>query len=356
MSKRLIYSSNLFLVLNRNRFIFGALKLIIYGTKKQNLIQNACSNVAGFKELYNRLKQKMAILGQSDSTLTNYSTYLAKLALHFNRLPTEIDTNEINDYLYFLQNQYDTPSLSYFKSTVFGLRFAYKMEGLKDKYIQLPSIKKDKKLPVVLSREEVKRLLEAPKQIKHKVLLFLLYGCGLRCSEVRNIRLSDLDFDRLMLHVKMGKGRKDRYVPLSEIQIRTIKKYIQREKISDWLFNGKPNGRAGGDFDSRYSQRGVQWAVQQACKKARISKNVSVHTLRHTFATHLLEDGLDIVSIKELLGHATIETTMVYLHVAQYDRSRSYSPLDTLYGLRKSNFSVGNNYCCFRNAVVFSDN
>lgn len=298
----------------------------------------------------------MAILGRSESTLKNYSRYLAKLALHFNRLPTEIDDDEINDYLYFIQKQYNTPSLSYFKFTVYGLRFAYKVEGLKDKYIQLPSIKKDKKLPVVLSREEVKRLLETPKRIKHRVLLLLLYGCGLRCSEVRNIRLSDIDFDRLMLHVQMGKGRKDRYVPLSEIQIRTIKKYIQREKISDWLFNAKPNGKSGGDFDSRYSQRGVQWTVQQVCKKAHITKNVSVHTLRHTFATHLLEDGLDIVSIKELLGHATIETTMVYLHVAQYDRSRSYSPLDTLYGLRRSNFSVGNNYYCCRNAIVFSKN
>lgn len=336
--------------------IFGILILTIYDTKKQNLIQEACTNVTGFQELFNRFKQRMAILGRSDSTLNNYTRYLAKIALHFNRLPTEIDINEINDYLYFVQNQYNTPSLTYFKFTVYGLRFAYKVEGLKDKYIQLPSIKKDKKLPVVLSREEVKRLLETPKRIKHKVLLSLLYGCGLRCSEVRNIRLSDMDFDRLMLHVQMGKGRKDRYVPLSEIQINTIKKYIQREKISDWLFNGKPNGIAGGDFDSRYSQRGVQWTVQQACKKAFITKNVSVHTLRHTFATHLLEDGLDIVSIKELLGHSNIETTMVYLHVAQYDRSRSYSPLDTLYGLRNSNFSKGNNYYCCRSVIAFSDN
>lgn len=298
----------------------------------------------------------MAILGQSESTLINYGRHLSKMALHFNRLPTELESELIHDYLYFLQIQHNTPSLSYFKFSVYGLRFAYKMEGLKEKYIQLPSIKRDRKLPVVLSKEEVKRLIETPKQFKHKVLLLLLYGCGLRCSEVRSVRLCDLDFDRLMLHVQNGKGRKDRYVPMSEILVRTLKKYIQREKISDWLFNSRPDGRSGGDFDSRYSQRGVQWAVQQMCKKARITKNVSVHTLRHTFATHLLEDGLDIVSIKELLGHANIETTMVYLHVAQFDRTRSYSPLDTLYGLRQSNYNRGNNYCCLQNSFVFCDN
>lgn len=98
------------------------------------------------------------------------------------------------------------------------------------------------------------------------------------------------------------------------------------------MFNGKPEGRAGGDFDGRYSQRGVQWALKQACKEAGIIKETSVHTLRHTYATHLLEAGLDIVSIKDLLGHECIDTTLIYLHVAVLGRRKSFSPLDTLYG------------------------
>lgn len=159
----------------------------------------------------------------------------------------------------------------------------------------------------------------------------LLYGCGLRCFEVRNIKISNLDFDRKMLHVQLGKGKKDRYVPLSDILIRGLKNYISAESPQNWLFNGKPNGRAGGDFDSRYSQRGVQWAVNEAKKAAGILKDMSVHTLRHTYATHLLEDGLDIMTIKDLLGHECIDTTLIYLHVAQSGRVKPFSPLDTLY-------------------------
>ena len=128
-----------------------------------------------------------------------------------------------------------------------------------------------------------------------------------------------------------GKGKKDRYVPLSEHLVRGLKTYIEAEKPQDYLFNGQPIGRAGGDFDGRYSQRGVQWAINQAAKRAGILKEVSVHTLRHTYATHLLEDGLDILSIKNLLGHENIETTLVYLHVAQSNRIKPFSPLDTLF-------------------------
>ena len=148
--------------------------------------------------------------------------------------------------------------------------------------------------------------------------------------------MSDLDFDRKILHVQLGKGKKDRYVPLSDILIRGLKTYIEEQKPQQWLFNGKPIGRAGGDFDVRYSQRGVQWAVNRARKEAGIIKRMTVHTLRHTYATHLLEEGLDILSIKDLLGHACIQTTMVYLQVAQSGRIKPFSPLDKLYDLSRT--------------------
>ena len=284
--------------------------------------------------MYHRLRRKISISGKSRSTLDNYARHLAKIAIYFNELPTEVASDQISDYLFYLQQAYPSASDSYFKFTVYGLRFAYRMEGLDEKYVALPSIKSEKKLPVVLSREEVRRLIHVPKLLKHRVLIGLLYGCGLRCFETRNIKLCDLDFDRRMLHVRQGKGKKDRYVPLSSILIEWLKEYISIENQQEWLFNGKPNGRSGGDFDSRYSNRGIQWAINQAAKQAKIIKRTSVHTLRHTFATHLLEDGLDIISIKDLLGHSRIETTLIYLHVAQYDRIKSYSPLDTLFGLK----------------------
>jgi integrase/recombinase XerD len=303
----------------------------IYHAKKRSIIQTACAEVNGFSELYHKLQRKVSLTGKSQSTSINYARHLAKAAIHFNALPTALDEEQVNAYLYYLQQTHKSASDSYFKFTVYGFRFMYRMEGLEDQYLQLPSIKREKKLPVVLSREETRRLLAAPKLLKHRVLFGLLYGCGLRCFEARNIQLPDIDFDRKMLHVRQGKGKKDRYVPIGRALCQWLNDYIAVKSNNVWLFNGRPNGRAGGDFDARYSQRGIQWVVKHAAKQAGIVKNVSAHTLRHSFATHLLEDGLDIVSIKELLGHSRIETTLIYLHVAHYDRVKTYSPLDTLY-------------------------
>lgn len=302
--------------------------------KKETLIDQACRQVIGFSPFYQKIKKRIVISGKSPSTLRNYCTHLAKLALHFNQVPTEIDPDQINDYLYQVKVEHNTPSDTYFKFTVYGLRFAYRMAGMDEERIQLPKIKHSKKLPIVLSREEVKRLLKAPKLLKHRILLGLLYGCGLRCFEVRSIKIADLDFDRKLVHVRYGKGSKERYVPLCDLLIRGLKSYIEAEQPQTWLFNGKEQEitrTRGGDFDSRFSQRGVQWAVKEAVKHADILKEVSVHTLRHSYATHLLEEGLDIMTIKALLGHECIENTMIYLHVAQSGRVKPFSPLDRLY-------------------------
>lgn len=256
---------------------------------------------------------------------------MATISLYFKKLPTELDPEQVQDYLYYLQKKSKTPSQTYFKHTVYGLRFLLKSEGLPYDFLRLPSIKHEKKLPVVLSKQEVWAMLQSAQLLKHKILIGLLYGCGLRCMEVRSVRLQDLDFDRKQLKVVQGKGRKDRYVPLSEHLIRGLIKYITAEKPKEYLFNGQPNGRAGGDFDSRYSQRGVQWAVQQVAKAAGIKKEVHTHTMRHSFATHLLEDGMDIITLKGLLGHENIETTLEYLQIAQLQSQRIFSPLDTLF-------------------------
>lgn len=261
------------------------------------------------------------------------------MALHFGKIPTELDVEQVQEYLFMLQKRSKTPSQTYFKHTVYGLRFMLKSEGLPYEFLHLPSIKHQKKLPTVFSKEEVWRLLRNCQLLKHKILIGLLYGCGLRCMEVRSVRLQDLDFERQQLKVVQGKGKKDRYVPLSKHLIRGLKVYIEAEKPKTYLFNGQPVARAGGDFDSRYSQRGVQWAVKQASKAAGITKDVCVHTLRHTFATHLLEDGLDIITLKNLLGHENIETTMEYLHIAQLDTQKAFSPLDTLFAKCGSNGS-----------------
>jgi len=176
---------------------------------------------------------------------------------------------------------------------------------------------------VVLSQQEVRDLLKACTLLKHSILLATVYGCGLRCAEVRQLAIADVDLGRGMVHVRNGKGGKDRYVPLGTMLVRGIKKYLEAEHPHRWLFEGT-NGEC-------LSQRGTQWAVSQAVKRAGIIKEVSTHTLRHSYATHLLEQGLDIVTIKELLGHAAIETTMIYLHIAKPSARTAFSPLDNLY-------------------------
>ncbi len=229
-----------------------------------------------------------------------------------------------------LQQRSKTPSQTYFKHTVYGLRFLLKTEGLPYEHLHLPAIQKTKKLPVILSRSEIWQLLQSATLLKHKILIGLLYGCGLRCMEVRNLELKHLDFDRRLLHVVQSKGNKDRYVPLSEHLIRGIKKYIAAEHPQHWLFTGIGNPQHKG-FDSRYSQRGVQWVVKTVAKQAGILKEVHTHMLRHSYATHLLEDGVNIVTVQKLLGHANIENTMVYLHVCHTPDVLPQSPLDKVF-------------------------
>ena len=277
--------------------------------------------------MYRKLKRSVELAGKSQSTLTNYSRCLAHLTLHFKCSPLDLDEEQILDYLHILKSQHKTPSDSFFKHTVYGLRYAYRIYGMKEMQIMLPSIERPNKLPVVLSRSEVKQLLKTPKLLKHRLVLAMLYGCGLRCFELRNLHLRDLDFDRKMLHIRQGKGRKDRYVPLSKLQIRGLKKYIAAENPSTWCFNGYDRE----NHPTALSTRGVQWIVREARKHSGIQKEITTHSLRHSYATHLLEMGLDIMSVKDLLGHADIQTTLVYLHVAQLGRQKPFSPLDRLY-------------------------
>lgn len=279
-----------------------------------------------------RFERTVSVLGRSRSTYENYARHVAAISLYFGKIPTQLDPEQVQDYLFFQQKKSKTPSQTYFKHCVYGLRFLLKSEGLPYEYLRLPSIKHEKKLPVVLSKQEVWAMLQGAKLLKHRILIGLLYGCGLRCMEARSVRLQDLDFDRKQLKVVQGKGQKDRYLPLSDHLIRGLKKYIQAEKPKDYLFNGQPlPGGGGGDFDNRYSQRGVQWAVKQAAKFVGITKEVHTHTLRHSYATHLLEDGMDIITLKDLLGHQNLETTLEYLQIAQLETQKKFSPLDTLF-------------------------
>ena len=188
--------------------------------------------------MYERLEQKVVLSGLSESTLLNYGRCIAKISLHFKCIPTQLDEEQINGYLQHLLMG-KSPSKSYFKHTVYGLRFLFRIYDMEDRIIQLPSLKRENNLPVVRSPEECKRLFAAGRILKHRVLLSLIYSAGLRSKEVRNLRLTDVDFDRLMIHIRQTKYNKDRYVPLSPLMARGLCKYLAAYHPKDFLFNGK---------------------------------------------------------------------------------------------------------------------
>jgi integrase/recombinase XerD len=256
--------------------------------------------------------------------ITNYSRSIAAIALHFNRLPHQISTDEINSYLYRMTVQ-ENHSKSYFKQAVYGMRHWFRLFGMEENAISLPSIKKEEKLPVVLAKDECKALFKAPRLFKHRYLLAFAYGGGLRMNELRMLKIADVDTKRKLIHIRNGKGKKQRYVVLSQLLAEKLNAYLNEVKPQLYLFEGLTPAQPMGE-------RSIQYVINEALQKTDIKKQVSMHTLRHSFASHLLEDGVDIHSIQRLLGHSDLRTTMVYLHVAQIRPRPVHSPFDSLYG------------------------
>lgn len=292
--------------------------------KLPTIIHKAFQTIDGFDQVYKVLHQHTILQGKSQSTFENYIRRITRISLHFNKLPEHISDDEINEYLTSLALSSKSPSRSSFKHMVYGLRYYFRHMGLNQRVVNLPSLKKEIRLPVILNRSELIELFKAPTLLKHRVLLALTYSAGLRSQEVASLKLSDIDYERKTIHIRQSKFKKDRIVPLSKIMSKGLKKYISVENPAVWLFNGREPG-------SKYSTNGLSWVMRLALKKTGISKQVNMHSLRHSYATHLLEDGINIVIIKELLGHVQISTTMIYLHVAQIPYKPPHSPLDKLY-------------------------
>ena len=298
--------------------------------KKENYtttLMKAKTLVPGFKEAFSRFEERLVLDQCSKSMFSNYGRNLAHLALHFGRVPHAVSVDEINTYLYRL-TVHENYSVSFFKQSVFGLRFWFRLFDMESSALQMPVIKKEKTLPTVLSKEECKLLFAVSRSLKHRFLLAFAYAGGLRMNELRMLKIVDVDLQRKQIHIRQGKGKKDRYVILSEFIALRFQKYLDAVKPQVYLFEGLTPGDVMGE-------RSIQYVINEALKKSGIQKAVSMHTLRHSFATHLLEDGVDIYSIQRLLGHSDIRTTIVYLHVAQVIPKVAHSPLDTLYGYKK---------------------
>ncbi|MCW5896363.1 MAG: tyrosine-type recombinase/integrase [Bacteroidetes bacterium] len=192
----------------------------------------------------------------------------------------------------------------------------------------LPRPKKERKLPEILNENEVLRILDAVDNLKHKTILMLIYSAGLRVGEVVRIRLSDIDEQRKLIHLHKAKGAKDRYTVLSASVLGTLAEYLQEYRPREFLFEGQDGRR-------HISERTVQYIFQDAVEAAGILKPVSVHSLRHSFATHLLEGGTDLRYIQKLLGHSSSKTTEIYTHVSKKSIEKIVSPLDRALSARK---------------------
>ncbi len=295
---------------------------------KVTYYSQACYKVLGFQQMSEEFIRKMVIHGKSKSTHQNYVRQMAKLALYYERLPLDLEVDELEEYLYYLIER-DTDAQSSYKHLVYGLRKLYQLFGKEDLELSLPEIDRSNKLPVVLSGQEVKALLKAPVHIREKVMFALTYDTGIRISELINLLLRDVDLDRAMIHIRQSKNKKDRYLPISSHTVRGIKKHLTINNPKTYLFENQ--NRKGMPI----SKTRVRFLLKEALSMTNIKKKISMHSLRHTFATHQLESGQNIMVLKELLGHANIQTTLVYLHIAQVKTQRTTACLDLLYG--KSN-------------------
>jgi len=290
---------------------------------KQTFKARACSEVPEFIDICKTLTRKFLVAGKSRSCVEDYLLQISKLVLFYTRSPLNLSKEEIEEYMVHALQNY-SPSLSSFKHLVCGLRHVFDIYSRPDLIVILPCVKESKRLPVVLSKSEIKLLLKTPESLKQRVILATIYDSGLRISEAINLLIPDVDLDRKMIHIRQSKFKKDRYVPISDILIRGLKQYLETYKPEIYLFNSRKKG-------FHMSQTSIQRVMRITLKKCQIQKKASVHTLRHSYATHLLEDGLDIVSVKNQLGHADIKNTMTYLHVARVNPQIGFSPLKYLY-------------------------
>jgi len=274
-------------------------------------------------EILEEVVKLMVMKNYSENTIRTYRQMLSGfLSYYAERNPKEITEEEIRAYLIYLITQRDV-STSYQNQAINAIKLYYEqVEGrpVRKYYIQRP--KKEKTLPNVLSEQEVQAILNATVNLKHRSILSLIYSAGLRRGELINLKINDIDSKRMYVIIRQGKGMKDRYSILSERVLEMLRNYFTEYKPKEWLFEGQ--------FGGQYSETSIQNILKAALGKAGIKKRVTVHTLRHCFATHLLERGVDIRYIQELLGHKSPKTTEIYTHITQRGLGKIKSPLDQM--------------------------
>ncbi|PJR04033.1 tyrosine-type recombinase/integrase [Avrilella dinanensis] len=268
-------------------------------------------------------RQLLEIKRYSVNSIETYVNAFRQFLLHFKGQDVDVLTErQIEQYI----NQQVTErkiSVSYQKQLVAAIKFWYL--GVLDRKITLNYLYPDRpefKIPVVFSQQEIKKMLGICENIKHKAILATIYSCGLRLSELTSLMIKDVDSKAMTVTIRQGKGNRDRVVVLSEKLLFLLRDYFKEYKPKEYLFEGQSGGK--------YSERSVQQVLKQILAKANIKTKGSVHTLRHSYATHLIEQGTDVRFVQELLGHKNIKTTMIYTHLTDATKRKIKSPLDNL--------------------------
>ncbi len=272
------------------------------------------------KEFLKKVEIELKISKNSEYTVRNYIRANEELINFVDKFPKEINPDDIK--LYLAENCSDraTSSVILFLSAI---RYAHLAVFQKDPTQIIKRPKKEKRIPTVLTKEEVKQLINIITNQKSKLIISLIYACGLRVSEIVTLKINDLDFIENVGHIRQAKGKKDRMVNIPKFLTDDLKYQVKKQKDQkqEYLFTG-PKGKM--------TTRNIQKIVQKASDKLDINKSIHCHTLRHSFATHLLENNVDIRKIQELLGHADLSTTQIYTHISRQELKKIQSPLDTL--------------------------
>lgn len=287
------------------------------GSELFNLVHP--NNQNAFQLFINQLKLK----AYSQNTIRSYVTEFAHLLRTLKAYPVdELTQDRLKDYFLYCVKK-EKIKENHLNSRINAVKFYYEMVLHQSKmFFDIPRPKTPKLLPKILSKSEIKKILNHTENPKHLLMLKFCYGMGLRVSEIVNLKVEHINTDNRLVLVSAGKGKKDRYTNLPESVLDALDEYLKSYRPKEFLFEGQ--------FGGQYTVRSVQFAFKTAMHKAKIDKNIGIHGLRHSYATHLIESGADIRFLQELLGHNSLKTTQIYTHVSDISKSKIKSPLDSL--------------------------
>jgi len=269
-------------------------------------------------------QSKLRIAHYAQGSITDYCHALYKAVVHIGKLPEEFTQADLDEYLESMLNRTPQPAESQFKHFIYGLkRYLHTMGYPELSGLALPKIRREKKLPRILSVEEVKHLLRTC-ELYSKALFSVIYDCGLRAFEACNLKWNDISFDRLQVHVKKGKGGKDRVVPISPKTLQVLAAYRKSFPSMNYVF--KQFGK-----DSQIDNSFIRKRLKGCLGLAGLDTTLTTHSLRHSYATHLLENGEDIQTVQQRLGHKSVQTTMIYLHIAKIEKRQCVYLIDTIF-------------------------